>query len=103
MKKPEEYVQEFAKMFEAVGVEKDTDWQMNQNTSIPRRGIIDNDRYITFKRELTKDELADVLVYLKEEAWIRQRGYTNNGGYRDRDRHPDTPTYRFHTCWDSSD
>ena len=86
--------------FKRLPIVKDTDW-VQQASSSPHRGIIDNARTITFGRELRPDELHEVQKYLANDAYSRGKGWTGVRSYRTADR-PEF-IYRFTTTWDSSD
>jgi hypothetical protein len=86
--------------FKCLPIVKDTDW-VQQPSSRPQRGIIDNAREITFGRHLTQDEFEGVKKYLAADAYRRGKGWTGVTGYRI-DARPEY-TYRFTTTWDSSD
>jgi hypothetical protein len=86
--------------FRCLPIVKDVDW-VQQPSSRPMRGIIDNARDITFSRELKLEELEIAKKYLAIDAYRRGKGWTGVSGYRTEDR--PAFVYRFTTTWDSSD
>lgn len=83
--------------FESIPKKSDTDW-VQQSSSRPQRGIIDNAREIEFEHELTLEQLRLVKLYLADEALARCVGWTGVGASK-----MGATTYRFTTTWDSSD
>lgn len=86
--------------YRCLPVVKDTDW-IQQPSSHPQRGIIDNAREIEFGHELSKEELQIAKEYLANDAYSHGKGWTGVMGYRT-DARPGF-VYRFTTTWDSSD
>jgi len=83
--------------FESLPKKRDTDW-VQQPTSRPMRGIIDNAREIEFEHELTQEQLRLVKLHLADDALARGAGWTGVSSYK-----VAGTTYRFTTTWDSSD
>lgn len=79
----------------------DTEWCHNKLTSIPRRGINDYERTISFERELSDDELKEICKELQDDKDCP--GWTGVRGRRIDMPKDDLFIYRFYTTWDSSD
>lgn len=73
----------------------DSGWKIDNNTSIPNRGIRDYNRIIKFSTKLTEENKKEVVNYLENFAcpgWTGVRAIEI-----------DDFTLKFRTTWDSSD
>jgi hypothetical protein len=78
-----------------VKVVEDSGWTHNAHTSIPRRGINDYERTMTFAAKLTDDQLKAWCRWLESDncpGWTGVRGYVQMNN-----------AYKFTTTYDSSD
>lgn len=74
---------------------EDSGWSMDERSSIPNRGIRDYNRSIKFERDLTPEEVADVLYWLSTDKCPGWTGIIT--------KHPGYGQYSFRTTYDSSD
>jgi hypothetical protein len=84
---------------------EDKRWSQDPHTSIPRRGINDYNRYMTFSRTLSGEEIS--LLGRWAQADPSCPGWTGVsvflGAIADENTSAERFVYRMRTTWDSSD